>query len=450
MNRYLFITLLFTSLFISACGSDNDDDDIPSTSTEFGVFVDSAVEGLNYQSGSVSGTTDSAGTFEFETGETVTFSIGSIILGSAQGAPRLTPVNLVADAIDETNDTVANLARFLQTLDDDGDPENGITITSAVLDLAVNLEIDFALSVDAFSADGNVQTIVAELTAVTSAGARSLVSSSAATAHLQATLIAGFAGDYVGTFDGDDSGSWEFSVNELGEITGTGISDDAGPFSLSGFINSDGSAAVGTADSGSSFFATISSNGDVTGSWENSLFAESGTISGTTGSGDDLVGSGDSDSDDGQDSGDTDNGQDSGQAGTISLSGDDTATIGNSLVVGGIEYGRTDLTNLETSVVMVGGAFSLNPVGSDSPFTISGDSLEGFVIVVGETSALRAISMTIVTGDLEFDYTCDGCTVSLDLDNRQVHFDNAVVENADTGSLLTLNGTVSWTAADEA
>ena len=68
--------------------------------TETGIFLDSPVSGLNYSSFNgvkvtFKGLTGPAGEFKYKTGDTVTFSIGTLTLGSATGAPVLTPMDMV-------------------------------------------------------------------------------------------------------------------------------------------------------------------------------------------------------------------------------------------------------------------------------------------------------------------------------------------------------------------
>ena len=60
-----------------------------------GYFTDGPVQGLMYKTATQSGTTDSNGRFEYLTGETVTFSIGEFVLGSAAGGGQITPAHLV-------------------------------------------------------------------------------------------------------------------------------------------------------------------------------------------------------------------------------------------------------------------------------------------------------------------------------------------------------------------
>jgi len=63
---------------------------------------------------------------------------------------RITPVTLTPDAENSDDHRVVNRLIFLQTLDDDGDPENGIKITDAVHIAAANIILDFTLPVDEF------------------------------------------------------------------------------------------------------------------------------------------------------------------------------------------------------------------------------------------------------------------------------------------------------------
>ena len=153
-----------------------------------GRFIDSAVSGLEYHSASRSGVTNEFGEFKYKTGETVTFTIGGIVIGETQGAPTLTPIDLVAGATDETNDFVINIARFLQTMDYDGNPENGILISPLVKYAAQGKSVDFFQSIPNFENDSNVQIVVSDLTAFTHAGARNLVSETTAQNHLKNTL----------------------------------------------------------------------------------------------------------------------------------------------------------------------------------------------------------------------------------------------------------------------
>lgn len=116
---------------VVTCSSDSADEGIndPGKTTLTGVFLDAEVEGLTYQSGNnPPGTTDENGTFEYTPGQELSFSVGGVQLGTlADGAAVCTPYDFVVPG---------NIARFLQSLDGDGDPSNGIDLTAAAAALA--------------------------------------------------------------------------------------------------------------------------------------------------------------------------------------------------------------------------------------------------------------------------------------------------------------------------
>lgn len=108
-----------------SCGSDDGDtiaDPGPGVST--GIFLDCEVEGLTYQSGNnPPAQTDENGTFTYTPGQPLSFSVGGVQLGTLDdGAPICTPYDFIIPE---------NIARFLQSLDADGDPSNGIDLVAA-------------------------------------------------------------------------------------------------------------------------------------------------------------------------------------------------------------------------------------------------------------------------------------------------------------------------------
>jgi hypothetical protein len=116
-----------TFLFLSACGGGGG-----GTPTDVGVFVDAPVEGLAYESGGITGTTDSAGKFIYVVGQNVSFSVSGVTLPAVQGASLLTPVDLVGASSPDSPESVY-IARFLQSIDSDGNPDNGIRIDKSKL-----------------------------------------------------------------------------------------------------------------------------------------------------------------------------------------------------------------------------------------------------------------------------------------------------------------------------
>ena len=189
-----FISVLFLTLLLSACGGGGGGS-TPSGPTERqGVFLDSAVEGLTYTTGGITRTTGAGGTFLYEPGATITFSIGDIVIGTVNAQSVITPVDLVPGALDETNATVVNIVRFLMSIDDDGDPDiDGIQITPAVIAAAAGQNIDFTLSTDAFAADSAVINAIAALTSATTSGTGPLTSVLDAQSHLSDTLLSSMA-----------------------------------------------------------------------------------------------------------------------------------------------------------------------------------------------------------------------------------------------------------------
>ncbi|WP_150304672.1 alpha/beta fold hydrolase [Pseudomonas saliphila] len=133
---------LLLSLSLAGCssGSDSDNDnpqhpdpDPNPAEVSEGVFLDSPVAGITYETPSQNGTTTQGGVFTYQEGEPVTFSLAGIELGSAVGQPVLTPKDILADAEQIGDPAVINMSRFLQSLDADGDLTNGIGITPEII-----------------------------------------------------------------------------------------------------------------------------------------------------------------------------------------------------------------------------------------------------------------------------------------------------------------------------
>jgi len=154
----------------------------PDTNTVLsGKFIDSAVEGLRFETPTQSGLTDINGTFKYINGEAVSFFIGDILLGTSTGLTQLTPMNLVPG--DSSNPQVINILRFVQSLDEDNNPDNGIRITDAVSTRALGQALDFSLSTVDFENAAN-----ALLTLLTSGSVNILIDASSAQAHFIASL----------------------------------------------------------------------------------------------------------------------------------------------------------------------------------------------------------------------------------------------------------------------
>lgn len=138
---------LVGAAMLAACGSDEDEQPILT-----GRLLDAEVAGVSWRSSSgLSGVTNAGGEFNFRPGDTVSFQIGGITLGSASGAATLTPKDLLA-ASSHTDPLVLKLVQLLTTLDQDGNAANGITISAATRS-ALAGAATFSASADAILAD---------------------------------------------------------------------------------------------------------------------------------------------------------------------------------------------------------------------------------------------------------------------------------------------------------
>lgn len=137
-------------------GSDSTTDSTTTSTTTSGVFIDAEVEGLSYTTDSgITGTTDVNGTYTFIPGENVSFSVGGVNLGTVPGAPVCTPFDFAAAS--------TNIARFIQSLDADDDPTNGIDLVAASAALAgTTISSDAFVGDDAtFAANTDIQGALA-------------------------------------------------------------------------------------------------------------------------------------------------------------------------------------------------------------------------------------------------------------------------------------------------
>lgn len=156
----LILIVLSLSVIISGCKSGDNGAVTPSTPILEGVFIDSPVEGLEYETPTHTGMTDENGTFMYHDGDTMRFYIGDVLLGEAMAKPMMTPLDLVEGATDETHPAVINMLRLIQTMDEDMNPENGITITEEMSDAMMNHMIDFNMDPDQFEYDPDVMMIM--------------------------------------------------------------------------------------------------------------------------------------------------------------------------------------------------------------------------------------------------------------------------------------------------
>lgn len=174
--------------------------------THRGTFA-GPVAGLRYETPTCSGVTDSAGTFEYRDGEVVAFSVGDVLLGAARGAERLTVADIVArvdgDVSKLADPGLTNIARFLLTLDQNGNTDDGITLTPQIHELVGDRAVNFryglmslpgapADPVQAFTDDPVVATLLEDLNEAdvfTGATPRKLASPAAARNEVRRNVL---------------------------------------------------------------------------------------------------------------------------------------------------------------------------------------------------------------------------------------------------------------------
>jgi len=145
------LSLLSLAVFSVLAGCGGSDNEAPARPSMTGVFLDGAVENLDYVAGTAAkASTTSKGEFTCYAGDTVSFSIGGIALGSAPCAATITPLQL-AGVTDIKDVKVVNRLLALQLLDEDSDPSNGIKLAADVKTALASRSADFSASATTFN-----------------------------------------------------------------------------------------------------------------------------------------------------------------------------------------------------------------------------------------------------------------------------------------------------------
>ena len=224
------------SVLLCACGggggSGSGTDPLP-TVIEHGQLIDAPVSGLGYRSApsGLNGVTGNNGEFDYKDGDSTTFYIGKVTLGSAASKSVITPLDLVGT--DDINNTaVINIARLLQTLDSDNNPDNGIDISVATTQAAENLSdeealIDFSGDDFAASAQNIINSIDMDLSV--------LISSDSAKSHLANSIddpdndgvINALDDDRDGDGVNNDQDAFPLDADEATDTDSDGVGDNA-------------------------------------------------------------------------------------------------------------------------------------------------------------------------------------------------------------------------------
>ncbi len=414
-----WFTLLsvFLILLLSACGSRGDDAGKPTL--QKGIFLDSAVEGLHYQSGEHSGTTDANGTFFFEAGQSLRFSLGGIVLGEAVAQAVMTPVELVQGAEDETHPTVVNISRFLQSLDDDDDLSNGIRISQEIRSLAEGQTFNFEIA----EADFETEVFFSVL------GISQIPSVVSVQAHLRETLLRSLVGTYAGTYSGTSSGTWTFTIDSSGNLSGTdtetGFPD--GPTTLSGSISSNGRFDVlGSSPGGKSFSGSTTRSGEISGAWQDISEGNTGTFRGM------RVESSEKDA----------------TPGILSLSGPDASVFGekfrvNQLVfeIGQFVIWRDFQTISQSRSISAKLELTLNTDGTVKRISLNRFDIDTRASVIHST-LLYHLECDGKSGDCS-SISLDGSQKTISFSNTSLPVDDGIQQNDALGPLI-INGILEW------
>lgn len=224
--RLILIVCICLFLEVS-CGGDGGQQAVPHAVTLTGQFKDANVRGLAYISGGQRGVTDSNGTFICEGGNTVTFSVGGVEIGTSDCKEVVTPVDIVSSGSSDSIQ-VRNIVRFLLVLDEDRDSSNGIHISEPVRQVAEDWEIDFAAS----DFSNTLSPVVAAVEEIYG-DSRTIQSDIEAKSHLEKTFRCSYSGVYGGTYTGSgtdsgDSGGFVGIMVDAsdGKVLGVGYYED--------------------------------------------------------------------------------------------------------------------------------------------------------------------------------------------------------------------------------
>lgn len=171
MKKVIWMLSISIMVFAVSCSKDDSPEPTPPTSGEEienpepidnptvlkGSFIDGAVQGLTFKTATQNGVTNENGEYLYLEDEIVEFYLGNIFIGSAKGQAQITPISLAVtlDPSADISSTYAqNIAALLQTLDDDGDETNGITISSIIIN---------AMGVESFDFSQPIETVLADI-----------------------------------------------------------------------------------------------------------------------------------------------------------------------------------------------------------------------------------------------------------------------------------------------
>ena len=139
MKSLIQLSSVLLLILVSACGGGGGGGSSSSTNTNgIGYFIDDPVSGLSYSCGTgsdkLSGITSDTGSFSYLSGQSCTFKVGNVTLGTIASVPsdgKVTPQDVAGVTRSATSEpTAVAIAQFLQSLHD-GSSDSKIVITEA-------------------------------------------------------------------------------------------------------------------------------------------------------------------------------------------------------------------------------------------------------------------------------------------------------------------------------
>lgn len=204
MSILKFTSILVLTLLISCSGGGGGGgDSVSGVSYQVGQFVDDPVAGLTYSCSSagntqtITGSTDTDGHFNYLSGQSCTFKVGNVTLGSLTSIPsdgKVTPQDVAGVSRSATAAPSAlAIAQFLQSLNDG--TSNGRIVIPVVTTAA--LSSNNVSPVNLISSSGSISQ--ADLLTVLTAAGKTLVSASVAKAALDTQIASGNVTTSYGT-----------------------------------------------------------------------------------------------------------------------------------------------------------------------------------------------------------------------------------------------------------
>lgn len=165
MRKKSIYLAVVSALLLSACGGSSSSSTAPASSLLTGILSDSYVQGVSYTTSSgASGVTGTNGEFTYAAGDSVTFKIGQVTLGSAvmsssslsdmNGSKLVRPKD-IAGVTDEVDQKALAIAQVIQTV-------AGATTTATNIDVSTNAGL--------LATPSTINSLAAANTALTGAG----------------------------------------------------------------------------------------------------------------------------------------------------------------------------------------------------------------------------------------------------------------------------------------